>query len=280
VKQQANKRGFMGLAIIVWLTACLQPASAVLLDWDNLNWTPGALTMTYTAATNASASTYVDTQYAGVGSVRITISGDTGTGNGFINTTPYVTNTPNGGFSSDVLRLHVDWDSDTGDSILVLVEFLGYASGVTNVNFGIYDIDRTGTGGNDDWTDQIRTIRATNISNTAIAATATNISPSAVQITNNSTLNLALTGTNVAGGDTTAGDAGLSFGTNAIKSFGFTWGNYSPATQSDPAAQLIGISDISFSPRPRVPEVHPGLVAVLACGLLMGSRVWRRFRQA
>jgi hypothetical protein len=268
------------MLLIGWIFS--MPAKAVTLDWDNLAWTPGALTMTYSASTVASSSTYVDTTYAGLGSVRITISGSTAVGDGFINsTTPNVSTTPDGGNSAqNVLHLEVNWSSDTSDSVTVLVEFLGYSTGVDTVKYNIYDIDRSSvSGGSASWTDQIRTIRATNLANTAVAATASNYAPSSVQISNNASLNLALTGTNTAAGDSTGGNAYINFGTNIVKAFTFNWGNYAPSTQSDPSQQLIGLSEINFTPRPRVPEVHTGLAAALGCGLMLVLRAFRRFRK-
>src|SRR5205085_11001468 len=142
--------------------------------------------------------------------------------------------------------------------------------GVTGVSFTIFDID---TFYNKEF---IKNIYGLAPDGSQVAATIT--LGSAVNRTG-SGLNQILSGTSNlpdAGPGSDAGNAIISFGTNVITGFAFTWTNNAGA----PKYQSIAISDVFFTP---VPEVDPALLATGVCGasILLGrARKPRRQKRA
>ncbi len=59
------------------------------------------------------------------------------------------------------------------------------------------------------------------------------------------------------------GNVTISFGTNAIKSFTFTYGSGTSITGTDPTFQHVGIHDISYLAA--VPEINPAWGAIGSC---------------
>lgn len=239
-----------------WLVTLPGRVGGVLFDWDTVSWTPGSLSNSYD----------IDASNPG-NDITITITGATSR---FIPTYPQITQDFEGGLSpaENVLDVFVNYSRRT-QSITITVEF-HYALGVEDVGFSLFDIDRTDS---ETFIDEIRTIKANFGTGSDIAATS--VTGSANNTVSGSGLGTTITGTELTS-DVGAGsgdaNATISFGTNALTQFSFVYGDNSDA-ERDPAQQGIGLYDISF--KKRIPEYHPGLVGVLACGLLA---VWRGLR--
>lgn len=267
--RQANRAAALPLLFaLVWLCFSALPARALVLDWSNVTWTAGSLSGSF------------DLDGDTVNDVSVAITGNTG--NFFSSSYPRVTEDFTGGLGSgtDQLDLYVDF-SNTSQAITVTVTFLstGTASGgATDVNFTLFDVDTgsvTGKGKNParGFVDQIRNITAVATNNTLVGATLTVANSSYTQVGGSGT-NQTLTGIDVAGDFSNQGSVGVSFGTNTISSFSFTYGQ-GPNSESDPFAQGIGLYDISFTPKSKIPEVHPGMISAALCLLIVAFR----FRQ-
>jgi len=235
-------------------------AKAIVLDWSNVTWTPGSLTGSFD----------IDPDNAG-NDVTVTITGNTS--RFFSSSYPQITDDFTGGLGSgtDQLDLYVDY-SNTSQAITVTVTF-HYTAGVSDVEFTLFDIDTgavTGKGKNPDraFVDQVRSITATATNNTLVAPTIT-VANSTYTQTGGSGTNQTITGRDVANDFSSQGSASISFGTNTVSSFTFTYGE-GAGSESDPFAQGIGLYDISY--KPKVPEFHPGLISAGVCLLLAGAR--------
>jgi len=244
------------------LSLFLSPVSAraIVLDWSNVTWTPGALTGSFD----------IDPSNAG-NDVTVTITGNTT--RFFSSSYPQITDDFTGGLGSttDQLDLYVDY-SNTSQAITVTVTF-HYTGGVSDVEFTLFDIDTgavTGKGKNPErgFVDQVRSITATATNNTLVSPTIT-VSNSTYTQTGGSGTNQTITGQDVANDFSSQGSANISFGTNTISSFTFTYGE-GAGSENDPFAQGIGLYDISY--KPKVPEFHPGLISAGVCLLIAGAR--------
>jgi hypothetical protein len=242
-------------------------ARAVVLDWDTVTWTAGSLSNSYD----------VDPAKPG-NDITVTVSGDTAQlvpKNTAPNPqTPALTTALQGGLGTaeNTLTLAVNFTNQS-QFVTITVDFSAlYAQGVKNVSFIIFDVDMNTTNPNS-FQDQLRSIQALSIDGTTL------IAPTITTSLNNSLtgtgLNQVVNGT-ASTVDTGAGsgDANvtISFGTNAIKSFTFTYGSGS-GVAADPTYQHIGIHDISFTP---IPELNPSWTAIISCmaaaGLILRHR--------
>ena len=241
---------------------------AVVLDWDTVTWTNGSLSNSYD----------IDSSNAG-NDVTVSVSGNTSqlgaepTGE----MTPALTTNLAGGLapSEKTLTLFIDLTNDS-QAITLTVNFSAlYTQGVENVSFSLFDVDFANQGGNGaDFQDQLRSIRATSVDGTSIAAT---ITTSAGNTLTGSGLSQLVNGTATVGDTGTGSNAGnvmISFGTTAISSFTFTYGS-GATPKNDPTAQHIGIHDLNFTP---VPEINPALAAALSCFAATGLMVFHRAR--
>lgn len=236
-------------------------AQAIVLDWNNVSWTSGSLSTSYD----------IDPSNPG-NDITITITGNT---TRFISGRPEITTDFTGGFgaspSPDNLELWVDF-SNRSQSVTVTVTFsAGYVGGVNDVNFLLFDVDTGTGGGTKTFIDQIRDIYAVSASGGLVAPT---ITTSANNTVSGSGTNQVVNGTGENNNSSSAGNVGISFGTNYITSFTFEYGNPSSGVQSNPDSQSIGLYDINY--KPKVPEVHPGLIASLFCSLAGARTLWRR----
>ncbi|HEY1172138.1 MAG TPA: hypothetical protein VGH19_12265 [Verrucomicrobiae bacterium] len=234
-----------------------------------MTWTPGSLTGSFD----------IDSSNPG-NDVTVTISGNTS--RFFSSSYPQVTDDFSGGISPlpDQLDLYVNF-ANTSESITVTVTF-HYVGGVSDVNFTLFDVDTgsvTGTTKGKDpvdirgFVDQVRAITAIATNNTLVAPTISVSNTTYTQLSGSGT-NQAVTGQNVAGDFTSQGSVNVSFGTNTISSFTFTYGQ-GPNSETDPFAQGIGLYDINY--KPKVPEFHPGLIAGAFCLLIAAFRIPRWF---
>lgn len=239
----------------VFLLFCLT-ARAVTLDWDTTAWTAGSLSNSYD----------VDPASAG-NDVTVTVSGNTAQLQPEIvppnPQTPAVTTNFQGGLATaeNTLCLAVNFTNQT-QQITVTVDFSAlYAQGVESVSFKIFDVDFANAGGST-YQDQIRSITALSIDgSTLIAPTITTSPNNTLSGSGLSQVVDGITSTVDTGAGSGAANVTIDFGTNAIKSFTFTYGSGS-GTVADPTYQHIGIYDIDFTP---VPEINPVWGAVCSC---------------
>lgn len=252
--------------MFAFLAVCLfgaQPANAIVLDWSNVTWTAGSLTGSFD----------IDPNNAG-NDVTVTITGNTT--RFFSSTYPRITSDFTGGLGSgtDQLDLYVDYAS-TSQAITVTVTF-HYTGGVSDVSTTLFDVDTgavTGKGKNPEraFVDQVRAITAIATNNTLVGASISVVNSTYAQ-TSGSGTNQTVTGLDVAGDFSSQGSVGISYGTNTISSFTFTYGE-GAGSETDPFAQGIGLYDITYTPKTKVPEFHPGLVSAALCLLLVMTQL-------
>jgi hypothetical protein len=222
-------------------------ASAALVNWDVLTWTPGTVSNSYD----------VDPSRAG-NDVTFTL---TATKTNFVNDkatgtmTPAITMSLQGGVSPLQKSLQLAADLGTNSRVTMAVGFSSlYTLGVNNVSFSIFDID-------------LETNRDVISGIFGIALDGSKVAPI---ITYGSAINLSgggqgqtLTGV-LASADTGpgsgAGTATISFGATPIKGFSFTWSN----TNGAPFYQQIALGDISYSV---IPEPNAAMMAFAVCVL-------------
>jgi hypothetical protein len=240
-------------------------ASAVVVDWNALNWPAGSLSNSYN----------VDPSNPGAG-VTATISGDTGQLQPSLVSpnpqTPAITRAFDGGLGTSprTLELALDLTSNT-QSVTFTLDFSAlYAAGVKNVSFTIFDIDADNISGST-YQDVISSIHATSTTGTLIAPTITNVGP-----------NVSLTGIGLAqvltgqvstvdlGAGSGAANATISFNTTDIRSITFTYG--SSSMFADPTYQHIGIYNIDY-------EVVPEPGALGACLIVIALAVQKSQRR-
>lgn len=222
-------------------------SSAVVLDWNNLSWTPGSLDTTY------------DVDPTRPGTERVQLSGFT---SDLAAGSPQINSALQGGQAAGNLSLNISVDLGREDrSVAVTITFSNYPLGVEGVSFTLFDIDRDG---GSLYIDEIRSISATGLDGvTLIAPTITNLGASVSRT--GTGLNQILTGIGTAadtGAGSGAGNATISFN-SAIRSFTFLFGCDATAARNPPP-QSIALGNVTFSP---VPEVNPSFVAGGVCVL-------------
>ena len=233
------------------LGAASKTSGSILLDWSTVTWPAGSL----------NNSLDVDPGSPG-NDVTVAVSGDTAQLLPSFTPpnpqTPAITQTFQGGFGSTVnsLELRVDYTNQS-QQVTVTITFAGYAQGVNNVSFSLFDID------NGTYQDEIRGITALSTDGvTLIAPTITNVGPDALLsgTGTNQVIDGILTAADIGAGSGD-GDATISFGPSPLQSITFTYGS-GTATQADPTSQKIGLFNIDFTP---VPEINPALASILVC---------------
>lgn len=255
-----------GLQIIAALgLALFAPAArAVVLDWDSVSWTAGTLSNSYDIDASKPGS-----------DVTVSVSGNTGQlvadNNAPFDMSPCLAQSLSGGLSPAQSALLIYFDlTNTSQSVTLTVNFSAqYTQGVNNVSFTIFDVDF----GSSSYQDQLRNIYAialdgvTHIAPTITTSPANSITGTGLSQVVNGDVNVANNGAGSNQGNVT-----ISFGSNAIRGFAFTYGSGSTAP-SDPAAQKISIHDISFTP---IPELNPSWTAFISCmaaaGLILRHR--------
>ena len=274
-KSPNHRHACVGLMVLVIHLLGFAQARAILLDWDTLDWTASAYSMTFFATNTANASTagsrgifYADDEYSGSGAITIAITGNT---NAFTGATVF-SPSPNdfaggnldGGTGERTLVMDLNFAS-RNSNVIITVTFSNYTGGVTGVFFKIFDIDVPSN--LTKYVDRVTNLYARSNTGPAIAPTGVTGSPDAV--VSGSGTNFLITGTNAQASNTSSnGTAHVDFGTNYITTFTFTYAN-SPDSASNPAEQAIALYDISFKPKPKVPEVGTSLAAATCCFLAM-----------
>jgi hypothetical protein len=245
----------LGLMFILGAYSSLQ---ADTLDWQTETWTAGALSKTFT-----------------INGVNVTVQITGNTGN-FITfsgvTAPDDSNIVDGGTGQEALYLGVDHSNRDTQSVTVTVTF---SSAVIIGSFAIFDIDTFNT---NSFQDQIRTISATDGTNTYYGnLTATN--STFVTVSNSGTVNAAFTAVLGAGGNggagnlTSDGTGTIDFGTNAITSLSFTYGNGSGAI-TNPTSQHVALGDFNYTVVPEPSTCLTGFLLVFVVSI----HGWRQRR--
>lgn len=230
----------------------LSQATASVLDWDLVDWTD--TTAPYSQAFVVNGVT-VTVSITGDVNRFTTINGDTA---------PDDNTHQTGGTGGESLYLAMNYTADT-QAITITITF---SAMVTNVSYSIFDIDFTNNG----FTDQIRTISATNGTTTYAASITDSGAGNTVNIANNNTTSATVTGDGTAAEGTDDGNATFAFGANNVNSITFTYGNDPATTPADPSQQSIGLGDINFT---IVPEPSTSFAAAFVV-LAAGFHGWRR----
>lgn len=247
-----------GLSRLSLLTVALWPvcSPAVVLDWSTVTWAAGTLSHSYD----------IDPSHAG-NDITVSITGNTGN---FVNTTPQIDSKNEGGLGAGTKALDFTMQHGNLNQNVVVTITFNYAQGVDGVSFSLFDIDTSG-GNQPSFVDQIRSIRgsfgSTNYSPTITGSVDNTVAGSGTNQTITGNANAPNTG--AGSGDA---NATISFN-NTITSLTFTYGN-DASSQDPPSEQSISLYNISY--KPKVPEVHPGLFAAVACGVMMLLRLKSR----
>jgi len=254
----------VALALLSGFAGFGSPASAVLVDWSTLTWSPGTLNNSYDVD-SGSPGTDVNVVISG-NTTQLQPSLDTGNPQ-----TPAITRAFDGGLSSSpkTLELAIDLSNNT-QTITVTINFSNsYAAGVSNVHFQLFDIDLQNAGGST-FQDQIKSISATSTTGTPIAPTITNlgpdVTPGGTGLLQTLTGNATSKDLNGSSGSGTSGDgnATINFDTTGIRSVTFTYG--SGSLFSNPTYEHIGIYNLDYSV---VPETNLTWFSLVSCGLLV-----------
>jgi hypothetical protein len=226
--------------------AATRSASALVLDWDGVAWSPGSLTNSY------------DLNGDGINDVTVTVNSQQG--NIWQNDptsgiqTPVVNQTLTGGILPAQNSLMVAANLHTNSSATVQLSFPG-TLGSINVSFTIFDIDVTTNA------DIISNIYGVALDGSHVAPTISNVGSGVTP--SGSGLTYKLTGNASTADNSSNGNVTISFGSNMITDVFFTFGN----TAGAPRYQDIALSDINFTP---VPEINPAAVSVGSCLLAAG----------
>ena len=234
----------------------IQSASAALVNWDVLTWTPGTLSNSYDVDPSRPGSDVTFT----ITTSKMNFTNDKATGT----FTPAITMSLQGGVSPLQKSLQLVGDLGTNSKVTMTVGFSSlYTLGVNNVSFSIFDID-------------VETNRDVISGIFGIAMDGSKVAP---KITYGSAISSSGGGqgqtlTGIAGsadsGPTSgAGTATISFGATPIKGFAFMWSN----SNGSPFYQQIALGDISFS---LVPEANAASLAFAVCFLAALIRNGRR----
>jgi hypothetical protein len=230
--------------------------SAVTLDWSAVTWTAGSLSNSY------------DIDPSNPGSdIMIAMSGNTGN---FNSGSPSI-GTGLGGTGKSSLQLAPTFTS-TSQSITVTISF-NYTQGVYLQNLNILSVD-SGTIVLAGYTDKITNIVGVTATGQSVNAAAV-AGGSSVTVSGNSTSGWTASGNGTVAGTSANGNVSVSFGNFRVKQVSFTLSNSGNLSISL-ASQLIGLDNISYS---LTPEVQPGIIGAVLCGLALVGELWRDCRK-
>ena len=258
------------LLLIAAAALFCRTADGVTLDWDAATWTAGSLSNSYNVDP-ANAGNDITVTVATGGGTMLMADPVTGLAS------PTVNNSLAGGLNpvQNSLKITADLSSSTA-YVTITIDFTAwYPLGVQNLSFTLFDIDLNGSSYRGQ--DEISSIVASN-GTTTFGPTITGIGSS---VTHSGTgVNQHLIGNADAfdtGATSAAGNATISFGSNAVKTVTFRWDRGPDATGSAPVG-YISIHDINFTP---VPEINPALASGALCagGFFVVMRRRQRVRQ-
>lgn len=251
------------LCVFATLVLFLSHSDAAVLDWNTVAWSDGSLNNSYQADPADPISGITIDVTANGGAPLVPWSGAPNP------MTPTVARAFQGGQPTleNSLTLAVDLSNALTQSITVNMSFAS-AGGASDVSFQIFDIDAGGP-----YQDQLSQIHAVALDGSLIAPT---ITTSANNTLIGSGINQSVVGiatTADTGPNSGRANVTVSFGSNLIQSFTFTYGG--TGAFPDPAYQHFGIGNINFTP---IPEINPALLSVFSCLAAIGL-VWRHRAQ-
>jgi len=163
------------------------------------------------------------------------------------------------------LYLNVTAEPNSTTYIKVTINFIGYAKGVTGVQFSIFDVDSTPG----QFIDLISSIQGVALSGATIGAnTVTPVDSPTYSVTGTG-IDQAIAGNSGNTDGANNGTVNINFGTQVVTEVSFMWSNQDAGLGN----QWIALSNITYT---TTPEVHPALAAILACGAVIVSRKLRR----
>lgn len=254
----SRARAILGVSLALLLATWAVPAKALVLDWDGVSWTPGALSNSY----NLNGDALNDITVAITSQNQGVFTNDPTTGT----LTPTINQTMTGGLVPPQNSLLIAANLHTNSNLTVHISFTGGPGnlpGANNVSFTLFDIDVTTN------SDIISNIYGVAADGSLVAATITNVGSAVTKA--GTGLGQTLTGNAAAANNSSNGNATISFGSTLITDLYFTFGN----TAGAPRYQDIAIGDISFTP---VPEINPAVSASMSCLAAVGLTVFMRRR--
>jgi hypothetical protein len=243
---------------LISLLAAAPCAHAIVLDWDNVVWTPnGNLTNSY----DVTGDTKTDVTFTMTSQQPNIWTNDAVSGT----LTPTINQTMTGGRPQvlngqgvlvDQSSLLIAANLKTQSDATIHLNFTGGQWGANNVSFTIFDIDITTNA------DIISNIYGVALDGSHVAATLSNIGSTVTATGSGLTYNLE--GNAAAANNTSNGNVTLSFGSTIITDVFFTFSN----TAGAPRYQDIALGDVTFTP---VPEINPTIAAAGSCLLALGT---------
>jgi hypothetical protein len=246
------------LPVLIFAALALnaEPASAALVNWDVLTWTPGTLSNSYDVDPSRAGSDVTFT----LTTTKSNFTNDKASGT----LTPAITMSLQGGVSPLEKSLELAADLGTTSRVTMTVGFSSlYTLGVNNVTFSIFDIDLETN------KDVITGIFGIAMDGSKVAPIITYGPAMSSSGGGQGQTLTGILGSPDAGAGSGAGTATISFGATPIKGFVFTWSNSNGA----PFYQQIALGDISYSV---VPEANATSLAFAVCCLAALVRKGRR----
>ncbi len=221
-------------AILAALLLSVLPASAVVLDWSAVSWTPGSLSQSF------------DVDADGLNDVTVAFSGDT---SAFTGGSPAISTSYQ---ASSTLGADLDFSSTSG-AITITVTFIGCLA--ADLSFSLYDIDadRKGNSSNFAYQDSFTGFTGQGEKGSVTASVTTG---SLVTYASGSGLGL-----DVSPAGSGAGNVNATFD-QPLYSYQFTYGSSSNIAGNNPDPQDFAITSIKFR---KVPEVGTSTMAALLC---------------
>ena len=249
---RTNKLSILPTLLLLLGVGGLERAQALTLDWSQVTWTGSSLTGSF------------DLDGDSVNDVTITFSDP----NGYIqNAYPREDDGPRGGHPNGYGSLQVSSQFTSSLSEIGVTVTFQNPLGVYGVSLEIYDIDLPG-GGQPDQVRSVIGLYGTNV----VAGTITGSSQNTVT---GSGTNVMVTGTGSSGTSQGDGNATISFGTNVITSYSFTYGLDTNASGSGGAIDFwFGRMDFTK----KIPEAGVPVGFSLGCLGLVGISLGRRWK--
>lgn len=217
-------------------------AAELVLDWDQLTWTPEG------------NSNLTETYQVGHGNVTVEVSGATDELDNAGNPISPSINAQNTGGLMPVensLYIATDYSTNEDNSIVITFDFSDYQGGVSDVQFSIFDIDALSS-----FIDQVTLVAVAN----SVLIDPTDLNGgSANQVTGSNTV----VGTGPSNADLGDGNVDVFFGQSGITEVQIIFSN--EIDLSNPGFQWMGIHDVSFTATP-VPL--PGALLLILSALV------------
>jgi hypothetical protein len=229
-----------------FLLALPQSSQGIVVDWATFDWTDEALSQSYDPdASNAGDD------------ITVSIGGNTDRLN---NNFPRDDTSLRGGLGAGTQSMHMKVNFENNTQEIVVTITFNYnnwlADGAYGVSLQLFDIDQE-----NGYIDEIRNISGSFNGGPSIGPTS--VTGSVDNTVTGSGASAVVTGTGNAGDSSGQGNVTIDFGTNVLTQIQFTIGNNS-AAKANPGAQDFALYSLTYT-KHAIPEVHPGMVAVVVC---------------